>query len=304
MHAMLDTLLGRAGLKERINELEQELASCQEELDRMDSKHTAADRRRREAIREAQVAQEERSRLEDRIEQLTDELDRVREGHEVSYRGRHRLDRGTMATVLALLESVETEPEELFTGMVTDGGTTAITEHFGDRRALVSGAAPSLCLFDSQGLIEIAMDPPLPPAPFEHWGDEFRLERSWFLPTDSFPFAVVRADLFAMGRFDGETLGYLDGFESEVMGRHSKGGFSQARFERRREEQIDQHLDRCRRHLGSVDTDRLILAGSREALDRLAIDSRLHVPVDASGSPRSALETAFEEVWTTTMYRL
>lgn len=300
---MLDTLLGRAGLKAEIEELEAELADCQAELEEVKERHEAADRRRREAIREGQEAQEERNRLRDRVEQLTDELERVRGGQEVSVRSRERLGREEMSALLRALASLDAGPEGAYTAMLTDGDVEAVREHLGERRAGVVRAAPCLCLFDRFGLVEVALQPPIEPAPFERWDHGFHLETEWFLPEGSFTFALVRADLFARGTFDGETLAYDEGFDSDVMGRHSKGGYSQARFERRREEQIEAHLDRVTDRLRDTD-DSLVLAGSQEALDRLSTSARVRVSVDASGPPREALEAAFEEVWTTTVHRL
>lgn len=301
---MLDSLLGRARLKDAIADLEAELAQCREECDRLEQQLDAANRRRREAIREGQVAQEARSRLEDRVEQLEDELDRTRSSHEVTPRGRDRLSHTRMRQLLDLLERVDAGEEGAFTAMLADGDAAAVREALGDRHAIVASAAPCLCCVDQFGVIELAFDPPMPPEAFEHWDHHFRLEPEWFVPTGRFPFALVRADRFAYGTYDGETIAYVDGFESDVMGRHSKGGFSQARFERRREEQIDQHLGRCEARLADLDAERLVLAGSRDALDRLDVDARARVPVDASGPPREALTAAFEEVWTTTVYRL
>lgn len=302
---MLDSLLGRARLKSRIEALEAELAACRDEREALEERLASADRRRKEAIRDGQVAQEERNRLADRVEQLTDELERARGPRDVAPRARDRLGRARMRAVLDLLASVDAGEEGAYTAMLTDGDAPAVREHLGDRAGLVARAAPCLCLFDRHGLVEVALEPPVAPEPFERWDRRFHLEADWFLPNGAFPFAVVRSDLFALGRFEGDDLGHVDGFESDVMGRHSKGGFSQARFERRREEQIERHLDRCRSRLDDLaGRDALVLAGSREALDRLDVDARARVPVDASGPPREALVAAFDEVWTTTVHRL
>lgn len=301
---MLDSLLGRASLKAEIAELEAQLADCRETCEQLEAQLEAADRRRREAIREGQAAQEERNRLEDRVEQLTDELERVRGGDDVTPRGRDRLGRHRMAELLELLQGLDAGAEQAYTAMLTDAGTDSVSDHFGARRALIASETPCLCLFDDHGVVELALRPPLAPEPFEIWDSTFQLDPDWFVPTGRFPFALVRADRFALGTFDDETLAYESGFESEVMGRHAKGGYSQARFERRREEQIESHLTRCADRLAAVDTDSLILAGSRDALDRLDVPARVRVPVDASGPPREALTAAFEEVWTTTVTRL
>lgn len=302
---MLDALLGRRELKERIETLEAELAECREGRDRLRERYESADDRRREAVRERQTAQEERNRLSDRVEQLEDELERRGGDEDVAARGRLDLGRRDVARVLETLQSVRGGPEGLYTAMVEDGRPESIVEHLGVRVALVDRAAPCLCLLDGDGLLEVALEPPMAPAAFERWDDRFHLERGWFLPTEPVTVSLVRADLFAVGRFDGVDLVDVEGFTSGVKGRHSKGGFSQGRFERRREEQIDEHLDRCRDRLAAYDgPEGLLLTGAEAALDRLEVSAVARATVDATGDPEPALRSAFEEFWHTRVHRL
>lgn len=302
---MLDALLGRATLKEEIERLTAELETCEDEHERLEARLDATDDRRREAVRERQAAQERINRLKDRITQLEDELDRSAAADTVAGRGESTLSRRRIQPVLDLLETVETGPEGAYTAMVEGEPSSSVRDHLGDRSALVARAVPCVCLFDADGLIEAALEPPRPPAPFERWSDGFVLERSWFLPTEPIVFTLVRSDLFAAGRVvDGE-LTAVEGFESDVMGRHSKGGFSQARFERRREEQIDRHVGRVSDRLTSYrGDDPVILTGSSAVLDAIELEVAVREPVDASGDPAAALSDAFEEFWTTTLHRL
>ncbi|MFW6153121.1 MAG: Vms1/Ankzf1 family peptidyl-tRNA hydrolase [Halobacteriota archaeon] len=302
---MLDTLLGRASLKEELERLRAELERCRDARERLEARLESADDRRREAVRQRQEAQERLNHLEDRIAQLEDELERTGEADAVHGRGQSTRSRRRIEPVLELLTSVETGPEEAFTAMIEGEPPTAVREHLTERSALVDRVAPCLCLFDADGLIEVALEPPRPPAPFEGWADRFVLERRWFLPEEALAFALVRSDVFAVGRVvDGE-LTDVEGFEADVMGRHSKGGFSQARFERRREEQIDRHVDRVDDRLAAYLGDEpLVLTGSRTVLDRLDVEAVAREPVDASGDPSDALSTAFEAFWTTTVHRL
>jgi hypothetical protein len=90
---------------------------------------------------------------------------------------------------------------------------------------------------------------------------------------------------------------------------HSKGGFSQGRFERRRDERIAGHLDDVRDRLADRDPARLVLAGERAVLDALDLDSldidaERRVAVDASGDPETALDSAFRDVFSTRLYVL
>jgi len=83
-----------------------------------------------------------------------------------------------------------------------------------------------------------------------------------------------------------------------VMGDHSKGGFSQARFERIRDGQIDDHLEQSRDALSAVDAP-LYLTGERVVLTEFSDLARVTRPVDATGKPEAALDDAVHEFWTT-----
>lgn len=295
---MLDELLGRAELKDRIGSLEAELRDQQARL-------TAEEDRRREAVRERQEAEERVNRLEDRIADLEGQLDRAREGEwEPRFRGTDHLRRQRLSEVLDRLAGYETRTEGALTAMVEGTPPDQVREAFGPHAALVSRAAPCLALTDDAGIVSVALTPPLPPEPFVSWGDRFELDRAWFEPTGTFGFALVRSDVFAYAEYDGWDASDRTSFETDVMGRHSKGGFSQARFERRRNEQIDAHLERCRGVLEDRASARLIVVGERTVIDGFDDLATRRAAVDASGDPADALDDAFESFWTSTLYRV
>jgi hypothetical protein len=164
---------------------------------------------------------------------------------------------------------------------------------------------------DDHGLVSVALAPPLTPAPRVVWSDGFELDRSNFLPTGRYRLAVVRADVFAVGTFEDRERVAFEGFRTDVQGEHSKGGFSQARFERLRDEQIEAHLQRCRETLAAVDDGDaaesdppLYLVGDEAAVDALAATAEpaATATVDATGAPETALSTALEEFWQTRLY--
>ena len=295
---MLDRLLGRAHLKERI-------ANLEEERDRLESQLEAESERRADAATARQAAEERVNRLEDRIADLEGQVDRRNSGEAATleFRRVERCHRTRVEEVLARLTSVRTAAEGALTAMVgrTSDVPMTVTETLGPRSALVRRAAPCLVVADDAGLVAAALDPPRPPDPFETWDDEFRLEREWFLPTDDHAVALLRSDTFAYGEYDGVERRHFEGFESDVMDQHSKGGFSQARFERRREEQIDTHLDRVRSVLDERDPERLYLVGEGEVVGRLADRATARGTVDATGHSEAALDAAVREFWTTTV---
>jgi peptide subunit release factor 1 (eRF1) len=289
---MLDELLGRAELKERIAELEERNRHLQRERD-------AESERRADAVSARQEAEERVNRLEDRIADLEGKLDRHHDGGGREYAHTETLRGERLAAVLDRLESFGTGPEGVFTAMVPDGHDLddAVREAFGDRAPLVSRAAPCLAVTDDAGLLDCCLSIPDAPDPSAAWDRRVQFERPWFEPTGTFALALVRSDLFALGVYEGRERTAFQGFDSALQSKHSKGGFSQARFERLRDEQIDDHLDRCREALSELPTDRLYVVGERSVLSSVADRATATAAVDATGEPEDALDSAFRDFW-------
>ena len=295
---MLDRLLGRASLKERVSELEDERESLRAQLE-------AEQERRADAVSDRQDAQERVNRLEDKIEQLEDALDRRDDADDgIEFRGVEELRGPRVDAVLNRLESVETDPEEIMTAMVDDATSEAVRDAFGERAPLVARAAPCLAVTDDAGVVSAALDVPVAPEPFAMWSDGIELDREWFRPTGRYAVALVRADLFALGEYDGRERRSVSGFRSGVKSDHSKGGFSQGRFERLRDEQIDEHLGKCRERIAEREADRLYLLGDAAAIDRLDVDAAATDAVGATGDPEDALADAVREFFSVRLYRL
>lgn len=295
---MFDRVLGRAALKERIEELEAEKESLLSQLD-------AEEDRRREAARKRQSAEERVNRLEDRIAELEDRVERAEtEETDVEFRDTATLRGDRLDRVLSRLESVETGAEGALTAMVDTQVPDELRSLLGDRSALVARAAPALVLADDETLVSVALRPPLAPDPFVTWGESFDIDRAWFQPRDRYALALVRADLFAMGTYQGDERVDFTGFESDVRADHSKGGFSQARFERRRDEQIDDHLDRVRAAIEGASAETVYVVGEKTILPEFEDLATAVEPVGATGSPKEALEAAAEEFWSTALYHL
>ena len=295
---MLDELLGRAELKAQIAELEEERDSVQAQLD-------AESERRKEAVSARQDAQQRANRLEDRIAQLEGRIDQLEgEGSSLEYRGVETLQGDRLAEVLGRLERFETSSEGVLTAVVGEDVPREVREAFGDRGPLVARAAPCVAVTDDAGLVGAALTAPAGPDPRVIWSDRFAFERSWFEPAGRFALALVRSDLFALGEYVGrERLGFR-GFQSDVKSNHSKGGYSQGRFERRRDAQIDEHLDRCRETIADRDSETLYVVGERTLLGEFREEAAATTPVDATGKPESALEDAFRQFWTVRLYKL
>ena len=290
---MLDDLLGRTELKERIAELESEAEDLQAQLD-------AEQQRRADAVTDRQQAQRRANKLEARVTELQDRVDRLEDRDSgAEYRNQERLRGRQLTEILDRLDSVQTGPEGALTAYVEDEHDLPpeIREQFGDRALLVARAAPCLVVADDADLVGACLRPPVAPEPFVEWGQQFQIDREWFQPHGQYTLALVRSDLFAMGTYDGDERTGFHGFDSALKSQHSKGGFSQRRFERLRDEQIDSHLERCRAALEEREAETLYLVGERSVLgevDDLADEVKA---VDATGDPEVALGEAAEQFW-------
>jgi len=162
----------------------------------------------------------------------------------------------------------------------------------------VARAAPCLAVTDDAGMLSVCLSVPISPEPFAEWGDRVRIERSWFEPTGEYTVALVRSDLFALGEYDGGDRTAFHGFDSELKSQHSKGGFSQSRFERLRDQQIASHVERCRAAIEAVDPERLYVVGEGSVIHELADSATVTRAVDATGEPEDALADAVRSLWT------
>jgi hypothetical protein len=298
---MLDKLLGRAELKARIEELEEENHHLERQLD-------AESDRRADAVSDKQAAEERVNRLEDRITELEDRVERSEHDDEPTREPRHTesLRGDHLADVLDRLESVTTGPEGALSAAITDDTALpeAVTTAAGDDVAgVIRGAAPTLYYTDDAGLVSAALRPPILPAAFTDWDDSFEIDRKWFQPTGRLVFGVVRADVCAVGIYEDGDRTSFEGFESSIKSEHSKGGFSQSRFERIRDEQIDDHLadaeERITTMIDDADPDRVILTGEEAIIGELAGLADHTASTDAGGDPADAIEHAFVDFWTT-----
>jgi len=292
---MLDRLLGRASLKARIEELEAECEGLRAQT-------KSAKESRADAVSARQDAERQVNQLADRITELEDRLSRA-DGDEPDLQFRHEevAHRDRVGTVVDRLRSVETGPEGALTAFVPDSNSVPdkVRDLLGDRTPLVARSAPCLVCADDAGLVATALSVPVEPEPFAEWADSFRVESEWVQPTGRLCFALVRSDRFALGVYEAGERVAFEGFESDVMDEHSKGGFSQDRFERRRDAQIDEHLEKAAETLEAHarEADRVVVVGERSVLGELRALADVTARVDATGKPEEALEHAFHDFW-------
>lgn len=270
----------------------------------------AENRRRADAVTEKQRAERRVNKLESKIHELEDRLERETEESRAEFRRVETLGGERLEGVLNLLESMESEGENLATAYVEAGGEPGL-DLGGEEEALlrrVDSGRGYVVYVDDYGLLRVCLVPPLPveKQSVEH-SSRFEVDRSLFRPDGQHAVAAIRSDTYAAGVYDGDRLAYSS-VSSNVKGGHSKGGWSQGRFERRREEQIEGHVEEAVKEyqemVGSYDPGLVAVVGERKVAKLFAeeVGADVTKAVDARGTGEEFLSDAYEKLWAARIY--
>ncbi|MDY6775877.1 MAG: Vms1/Ankzf1 family peptidyl-tRNA hydrolase [Halobacteria archaeon] len=314
MTSLIDRLLGRTTLKERIQELEDENESLRNRLE-------AEEERRSDAVRQKQEAEREINRMEDRIHELEDRVERAEdeaeERHRHGFRYVDELLPGQTRKAVSLVSSIEGSGESLTTAYVYPGDDLPNPEDYSSESlGLLRGIDSEtglVVLRDDSRLISACLSPPLRVDETRvSYGDTFEVDRFLFEPPERYVLGVVRAGSFSVGYYEGGDPVETEYVTTNVKSQHSKGGWSQSRFERIRDEQIDEHVERSvealERLLDTVGSDDGLLVavvGHEALIDEVAQRTDTDVftkPSDARGEKKELLEDGRESLWSSRLY--
>lgn len=258
--------------RERIEQLEKRIEELEEERDSFRERFEAEKERRSELARKKQEAEEELNRLRDRLESLKDangadeevEGEGIEDVTELSFQGGYRL--------LQKLDSFESSEKDLVT-VFSPGNLEDIEDLKGLRNTLnqqqlqrVQGKESFVALFDPD-IYELV----LKTRPFFGSGwvlsDEFSVERLLDFIEEKKIWVLVSAGETHVYEEESGNYEEVEVVKSRVNRQHGKGGYSQDRFERKREEQIEQHLDEVEGVL--EDKDNIYLLGGKDLCNEL-----------------------------------
>jgi len=242
-------IFGKKKLEERIQELEAELARQEgerEDLLRTLEKREERIRKLSAAIQEANLAlKAAEKRVSTRSTPASSEAYRGESPEEQKPRA-SRLSLRDMDSLLERLQAVRSSREDLLTacypGASPEGGL--LPEPLAKAAAAINSQRGGIILHCPQ-LFSLLLIPPFPiKESHSHEGAVFSLDPIREMMEE--PVLLVSAhagDTFlgvslSRDKFEAEEL-----VQSSVMGKHSKGGWSQKRFERLREEDVKAHVD-------------------------------------------------------------
>jgi hypothetical protein len=243
-------LFGKKKLEERILELEAErtrLEGEKEELLRTLEKREERIRKLSAAIQEANLAlkaAEQRAAAVQAASPVASEAQRDQQ--QVLRQEGRRLGLREMDLLLERLHALRSPREDLLTACypVASPKTAALPEPLAKAASAIRSLRGGIILHCPQ-LFSMLLIPPFPiKESHSHEGAAFSLDPIREMMEE--PVLVVSAhagDTFLGVCLSRDKFEAEETVESSVMGRHSKGGWSQKRFERLREEDVKAHVD-------------------------------------------------------------
>lgn len=237
---------------------------------------------RQEVDRELNEAKQQIRSLENELEKLKKETK-----GELNFRFSENFSKNRLDDILFLLDSMQSKTATLITIYLAKEETpknlpSDIASHItSSERALIEkieSQTGKVIFYDTDGIIKLVM---LPVFPILH--SEYSLERRFDLETLKNSFK--RDKILVINAHAGETfIGIIEDYvfieheviRSSVMGKHSKGGWSQKRFQSLVEEDVKHHSDKVRTALDAMlvkhrDIE-YIIAGGEGKLTRMMLE--------------------------------
>lgn len=255
-------------LEETVKELEEEVESLKDEKESYKNRFESSEEKRKKLAREKQEREKRINKLEDKLDSYSnkkqetkmDVEDRKDDFREISFEEGLEL--------VKLLDSVEIGAERLIT-LNLNGALTSVKDYKGLKNTLKAENLEKLprkgnyFYFTNNNVLNIVLKTRNLFEP--GWSDnstfktreilEFIQEEKIWVLASSGNSKVVREK-----NGDCEVL---ESFKERIDRKHSKGGFSQGRFEKKREEQIRQHLDKVESFVNDLDSENIYLLSDR-----------------------------------------
>lgn len=251
--------------KEEIKILNEKISELKEETEKLSIQLGKRDEKTRKATASKQEAERQLNECEQRLFSFEKEIDLIKKKKDkgASFRFSGNLFGNRFDEVISILESIEAKTASLITIYLADGDkleTAAVKMvHEIDRNVLsliekIDSQTGKAVFYDTNGIVRLVIVPVFP------------IQHSEAVSSRKFEIENLKKSLscekcLVLNAHAGETfIGIVesDSFvehqvvRSSVMGKHSKGGWSQKRFEKLIEEDIRHHAEKVRNSLSSM----------------------------------------------------
>jgi hypothetical protein len=326
---LLDMLRGKKEREEHIQSLEAQIELLKSEKQSLIARQTSKDETARRAVSQKQVVEEELNTAKIKITTLQHEISTLRKdtAGEMTIQNINHISRKSMDNYLFQISSLRTRDSNLATIYLRPGdslsdlnGSNELLERLGSEKARIIDTIKSptgtIVFYDMNGIVREIVVLYLP-VDISSWQLDDKFQTT--------PFKTMiekKVNLCVIIAHAGESfIGFTSSPESfkvhkiirsSVKGKHTRGGWSQRRFERLRDEDVQHHAEKVRDALKAMIRDEderidFVMAGGDSRLmdeilkdiDYPLIDRKFDISVD-----KKNINGTLREVWSSTRYEL
>lgn len=315
-----------ARLKEEIAELQGELEELREEKEELDKKFEKQKKRAKKAESEKQELHKKINHREDQIQSLKNQLrnETLSENQE-ELKDVEPILWENPELQLGKIGSIRSEEEDLLAiflpkdysiGEIEDSAflQSKLTSRQLERLEKTKSDMGKV-LIHTKGLFTMLIKPPLPIKSGEWFlSKRFKIEPLISQFDKKICLVFLSSGGSAVATFDRKEIEDFRLVKADIKGRHSKGGFSQGRFQRKRGEEVKEHLDNVEKVVEEIlDADFIALSGSQEMVSEFEKkdlahkyrDKTFHKRLDLSSvNEEKDLKKAIHKFWSTEIINL
>ncbi|MCK4938591.1 MAG: hypothetical protein KAR85_08310 [Methanosarcinales archaeon] len=326
---MLDNLRGKKVLQERIQALEAQIEMLKSEKQSLIARQASKDETARKAVSQKQIVEEKLNTARIKITTLEHEISTLRKdaAGKMTFRNISSISRKSLDNYIFQISSVRTRDSNLVTVYLRPGdllsnldGSNELLARLGSKKAAIidkiNSSTTVAVFYDTNGIVMEVVALYLP-VDISSWqlDDKFQTKPINNMMEKKVNLCIIIAhagESFIGFTSSPESFEVQKIIRSSVKGKHTKGGWSQRRFERLRDEDVQHHAEKVSDALKvliqEVD-DRIdfVMAGGDSRLmheilkdiDNPMIDKKFDVSVD-----KNNIKEILREVWSSTRYEL
>ncbi len=305
--------------KEEINSLKSKIAELEEENRKLAARLEKKDEKTKKSVATKQEVDRELNEATQKIASLEKELQKLKEGtsSELKFRFSESLTTHKLDEILFMLGSLQSKiPTMITIYLAKDENIKNITQDIqidNQSNALIEKIESSTgkaIFYDADRLIRTVIIPFLPISRSEYAaGKQFNLEPlKKTLEFDKILVLNAHAGETFAGIVEADTVVEHDVIRSSVMGKHTKGGWSQKRFQSLVEEDVRHHADKVRAALsGMIEKNKdiqYIIAGGEGKLIKMILEGFDYPLIIKSMDAAGNIEKVFQEATKVRWYGL
>lgn len=310
---IVDKILRRERLKNKIKKLNKKLFNTKQKIQELEQELDKKEQKRKKAITDKQKAYEKRNKLQDKVNELTDKIETTQQSN--TNQSTYDVKKQTIAdtnNIRNLYTNLKNyQMDSCLSLKVTTNGK--IPEYFKNelttqQLSFIQQNKPGILYIDTEKIMQLFIKPPIfPQEPIESESSTFYIKNDWLLKeNEEYAFILARSDMFISKIYNSDSETNYNSFTTNIERNHSKGGFSQSRFENRRNEQIDEHISKINEELQKLQNqvDTVILTGDEQIINKFKNDVSYTNVTDASEEPKKALNKSYADFWSVEIFKL